>query len=208
MIVAGFFKNIALRRLRRRLRQMTALGTLAALVVTSLGIAVPVAVQKQTDEPYPCMDCPCGCVDAETCWRSCCCHTNAEKVAWARAHGVIPPAYVLAAVEQPDCCERQAATCRSAHRSCCENVAQDSERPLTWRKPRDTGKRRASIVLLQALRCQGLGGSWTLLPPTIVPPAIQFDDAPDGMTELVALVEESFTGHLPPPDLPPPKHAA
>lgn len=187
---------------------MTALGLLAALVVTSLGIAVPVAVQKQTDQPYPCMDCPCGCVDAETCWRSCCCHTNAEKLAWAREHGVIPPAYVLAAVEHADCCQRQAASCCSAHKSCCEKVAQDSERPLTWRKRRDTGKRGAvSIVLLQALRCQGLGESWTLLPPTIVPPAIQIDDAPDGMTERVALVEESFTGHLPPPDLPPPKNA-
>ncbi len=86
---------------------------------------------------------------------------------------------------------------------------QSSERPLTWRKPRETGKRRmASIVLLQAFRCQGLGGSWTLLPPRIVPPGIHFDAAPDGLTERVALVEESFTCHLSPPDLPPPKHTA
>jgi len=208
-IVTGFFIRTAFHWLRRRLRQMTALGMLVALVVTSLGIAVPVPAQKQTDQPYPCMDCPCGCVDAETCWRSCCCHTNAEKVAWARAHGVIPPAHVLAAVEKPACCQRRAATCCRTQRSCCEKVVQDSERPLIWRASCETGKRGAtSIVLLQALRCQGLAGSWTLLPPTIVPPAIEIDDAPDGLTEHVALVEESFTGHLPPPDLPPPKHAA
>ena len=207
--MAGFPFRTAKHWLRRHLRRLTALGMLGALLVTSLGIAVPLPIQKQSGEPYPCMDCPCGCVDAETCWRSCCCHTNAEKLAWARAHGVVPPAYVMAAAEKPACCQRRAASCCCAQRSCCEKVVQESERPLTWRKSRETGKRRAaSVVLLQALRCQGLGGSWTLLPPTIVPPAVEIDCAPLRLTECVALVEESFTGHLPPPDLPPPKNAA
>ena len=197
---------------------MTALGLLIALVVTSLGIAVPIAVQNESDEPFPCIHCSCGCVDAETCWRSCCCHTTAQKLAWAREHGVIPPAFVLAEAEKPACCQRKVArgsccsarkvaTCDRTERSCCEQVAQDSERMLTWRAPRETDKRgAASIVLLQALRCQGLGSSWTLLPPTIISPPLQIDDAPNGLTEQVALVEESFTGQLPPPDLPPPKN--
>jgi hypothetical protein len=203
--VAGFPNRTA----KHWLRRLTALGMLGALLVTSLGIAVPLPIQKQSDEPYPCMHCACGCVDAEICWRSCCCHTNAEKLAWARKHGVVPPAYVLAKVEQPACCQRRAASCCSSQRSCCEKVVQDSERPLTWRKPRETGKRRAtSIVLWQALRCQGLTGSWTLLPPTVIPAAIQIDDAPASLAGRVVIVEASFSGQLPPPDLPPPKNVA
>jgi len=43
------------------------------------------------------MDKPCGCATAEQCFASCCCHTPAQRLAWARAHRVAPA--VVAALE-------------------------------------------------------------------------------------------------------------
>lgn len=197
------------RCLRRRIHQATALGLLAALVVTSLGLTVPVPAEKQASEPYPCMHCSCGCANAEMCWRDCCCYTNMQKIAWARKNGVTPPAYVLAAVEKPSCCQPKVASCCCSKRKCCEKDAAKANIVLTWRKPRETNKRKTmSIGLLQALRCQGLSSSWTLLPPTVLPPLVQFDDAPAGQFEGVVFLDETSLGQLSPPELPPPRNDA
>jgi len=53
---------------------------------------------KDRSRPFPCMDKPCGCATAEQCFASCCCHTPAQRLAWARAHRVAPA--VVAALEQ------------------------------------------------------------------------------------------------------------
>jgi len=53
---------------------------------------------KDRTQPFPCMDKPCGCATAEQCFASCCCHTPAQRLAWARAHRVAPA--VVAALEQ------------------------------------------------------------------------------------------------------------
>jgi len=52
---------------------------------------------KDRSRPFPCMDKPCGCATAEQCFANCCCHTPAERLAWARAHTVEPA--VLARLE-------------------------------------------------------------------------------------------------------------
>jgi len=198
----------SVRRLWQYRRRATAVALLAALVVSSAGIAVPLPSKRQTTEPYPCENCSCGCANAEMCWRNCCCYSNEQKIVWARKHGVTPPAFVLAAVKKPACCQRKVASCCSSERSCCEKSAAETKLALTQQNTRETGKRRsASIVLLQALRCQGLSVSWTLLPPTVLPPTPQIDVAPDGLTECLPVVERSYSGQRPPPDLPPPKYA-
>ena len=53
---------------------------------------------KDRSQPFPCMDKPCGCATAEQCFSNCCCHTPAERLAWAKAHHVEPA--VLAALER------------------------------------------------------------------------------------------------------------
>jgi hypothetical protein len=53
---------------------------------------------KDRSRPFPCMDKPCGCDTADRCFTSCCCHTPAETLAWAKAHGV--EAGVLMALER------------------------------------------------------------------------------------------------------------
>jgi hypothetical protein len=68
---------------------------------------------KDRSKPFPCMDKPCGCASAEQCFSNCCCHTPAERLAWAKAHQVEPA--VLVALE------RRVATAPSvaAKGSCC-----------------------------------------------------------------------------------------
>jgi len=53
---------------------------------------------KDRSQPFPCMDKPCGCATAEQCFSNCCCHTPAERLAWAKAHRV--ESAVLAALER------------------------------------------------------------------------------------------------------------
>lgn len=43
---------------------------------------------------FPCEGCGCGCATAKQCWEACCCHSDAEKLAWAMREGVEPPRYV------------------------------------------------------------------------------------------------------------------
>jgi len=60
-------------------------------------IAASRLAAKDRSRPFPCMDKPCGCATAEQCFANCCCHTPAERLAWARAHKVEPD--VLATLE-------------------------------------------------------------------------------------------------------------
>lgn len=82
-----------------------------SMLAAMVGVPLPIVrLKKDKSAPFPCMDRPCGCANAESCWRKCCCHTNAEKVAWAKKNNVTPPDYVIAAVrseaivETPKCC--------------------------------------------------------------------------------------------------------
>jgi len=78
---------------------------------------------KDRSRPFPCMDSPCGCDTAERCFTNCCCHTPAQTLAWARAHGVEPA--VLVALERRANAEPPAGTRPPAptSRSCCTSAA-------------------------------------------------------------------------------------
>src|SRR3954447_10580110 len=70
---------------------------LAVYIVTAAGVPLPAGhAAHKSGELYPCSDCECGCASAEQCWRSCCCHSMAERMAWARVHGVRPPEFAIA----------------------------------------------------------------------------------------------------------------
>src|SRR5262249_1134203 len=69
---------------------------LAIYLVTAAGVPLPTARSAKSAERFPCESCPCGCDSAEHCWRSCCCHTLAERMDWARENGVRPPEYAIA----------------------------------------------------------------------------------------------------------------
>jgi hypothetical protein len=87
--------------------------TLAAFLLASVGYPLWSGGEgKDLSRPFPCMYRQCGCRNAEQCWRGCCCFSGKEKLAWAKANNVTPPAYVAAAAEReaqktsikPSCC--------------------------------------------------------------------------------------------------------
>lgn len=65
------------------------------LVACSIDWPTPVVVQKDATVAFPCQTRGCGCQSADECWKSCCCFSDTEKLAWANAHGVAPPSWFI-----------------------------------------------------------------------------------------------------------------
>src|SRR5579872_5866002 len=112
--------------------------SLVAYLLATLGLPLPARARKETaGVPFPCQDHPCGCRTAEQCWKNCCCFTPAERLAWAKAHHVTPPAYA----EQPAAPggwrttprRRQGKT--SATTSCCARHGVSTKRKPNATKP-------------------------------------------------------------------------
>ena len=81
-------------------RRVLAVLALVAQVFAATGAPIPSARGKASATAFPCRDHPCGCATAERCWAGdCCCFTLEEKLAWAEANGVEPPAHVRPLVE-------------------------------------------------------------------------------------------------------------
>jgi hypothetical protein len=173
-----------------------------AVAICSVGVPLPQTVKKSGD-PFPCQHCACGCKDAESCWRSCCCHTDREKLAWAKRHGVTPPAFVVAAARREGCCDNAdaKACCKSATAepstlaaaapACCAKRKRapstggcraSSDRGCTscpshpGESPaKNEGEHSSGVVLLVAkLRCGGLTLSLSMLPPSVVSQLVDF----------------------------------
>lgn len=62
--------------------------------------ASPSQSAKDAAIPFPCQHRVCGCKSAQQCWKQCCCFTNREKVAWAAAHRVELPDFVVDAANR------------------------------------------------------------------------------------------------------------
>jgi hypothetical protein len=136
------------------------LGYMAAVV----GYPLPAVVQK-SGAPFPCQHHACGCVNAEQCWRDCCCFTPQEKLAWARENHVTPPTYAELALDASQLAEhdghehgdqghsschvlsvdvskkspRQAAAPHGASRSCCASHSAAADVPPKVAKSRGCG---------------------------------------------------------------------
>jgi hypothetical protein len=146
---------------------------LVGFVGGTVGVPVPRLLSDNMDRsrPFPCQDHHCGCATADQCWRSCCCLTNRQKLAWAEAHGVTPPTFVVAAAagEQDaspraaSCCGgKRSAACGKLASSCCtatSPVADDSAVVLDW------------VLAIEARRCQGQAEQWLALGALSLPPA-------------------------------------
>lgn len=149
--------------------------TAGLLLVTSLLMVLPISLpmvasvaeeessEKDLSAPFPCQARRCGCRSAAQCWKKCCCFTDTQKVAWAKANRVSLPAFVVAAAER----EAPAAkvTC---HRTevCCKT--EKTVRPRAKSRPRDQ-----VVVGVEALQCQGVeqtvaGVLVSLLPPELL----------------------------------------
>ena len=74
--------------------------------------------EKDSTEPFPCQNRPCGCRSADQCWKKCCCFTNTQKVAWAKANRVAIPDYVLVAANSEKCSQDEE---QPASKTCCSS---------------------------------------------------------------------------------------
>ena len=94
------------------------------LAACSIDLPTPVVVQKDTTIAFPCQDRACGCKNADQCWASCCCFSDAEKLVWAEKNGVTLPDWFHAkmAISPKPVAEKESGCC------CCQKEAASAER--------------------------------------------------------------------------------
>jgi hypothetical protein len=90
-----------LRRFQRRIsrfpRAFIAWSGVLAFILASFGVIPPlnsITTALVPRERFPCESHACGCTNPHDCWTSCCCHSPAERLAWAYRNHVTPPADV------------------------------------------------------------------------------------------------------------------
>ncbi len=71
---------------------------LPVLVFCMVGLPIPNLRVKQSVERFPCEACTCSCTDPHHCWDKCCCHTDEEKLDWAKENDVVAPDFLVARV--------------------------------------------------------------------------------------------------------------
>lgn len=150
---------------------------LGCYVLVATGLPIPVrGLTPQGTERFPCMHGACGCRTAEQCWRSCCCKTPAERLAWAKANNVTPPDYVLAMAKPREASRSKCESTRESSAGCCHREKTSARtaccRGESLRHPKQAtcatlpvaaskGEQTQHVVLIDALKCRGLAISWS-----------------------------------------------
>jgi hypothetical protein len=153
-------------------RRFCAAIALFAYVTATIGFPLPARGGKDLSQPFPCQDHPCGCQNAEQCWRHCCCFTPEEKLAWAEAHSVVPPDYA----EQPAVAgwhtarQRDREADRTCGRcQCCEGGS-CCETPARRSAPKRGDPVHTWVLGFAAARCHGSSTLW-MSTGAVTPPA-------------------------------------
>ena len=145
------------------------------MVAFSLNMPTPVVVQKDSEVAFPCQNCPCGCKNADQCWDSCCCFSDAEKMSWARANKVSPPGWFLERfASQPSiaCIKPTASTSSAAEppfkkvACCCCHPVQPN--PISAEQSAPKSPRRTIEVRTTIQQLLGCSGKQELLKKQIV----------------------------------------
>lgn len=209
------FFSVRIPMLRSKRIQSVLSGILlCAFGISCFGVPVAHITSKDTSRPFPCMHRACGCMSADACWRSCCCHTNQQKLAWAKQHGVQPPSYVVAAAAKEagasrsccsagkSCCDKPAAPqpCATA-KSCCDAASDEltSDEPtlrLSW----------ASIAAYD--KCRGKTSTWLSIGHAINVSPLPLSVAPTTTSEPIFLTRQSLISLAYAPAVPPPRSVA
>ena len=121
-------------RLVAKLNKRTKIILIALAVLIGLSntyVPLPIRIEKDLSVPFPCQDKGCGCANAQQCWSSCCCHTDLEKLAWAKRHGVTAPGWFLSQADFTTSTKSDCGTCCCSKKepqpvaqndaSCCES---------------------------------------------------------------------------------------
>jgi hypothetical protein len=121
-------------------------------------VPLPMGTRIQSEsagEQYPCQASLCGCKSAVQCWTSCCCHTPAERLAWAAKHNVTPPAYFANVLRM------EKLNKASSQKQCCLVGHSKQKQPAIAKL--ETRKTRLVIGILSA-KCQGKSSLFTAIP--------------------------------------------
>ena len=138
---------------------LTAIVALAWLL-QSAHLRLPIEIVKNISIPFPCQFSGCGCSDAVQCWSSCGCHTDAEKIAWAKANSVQPPEWFLedlktktkeASAEDSSC--GGCCCCHSKSKSTTPDAAEPA--PIAVESIEQMSTRIVYLDLKQRRKCQG-----------------------------------------------------
>ena len=182
----------SLRRLSRRHRHAAvSVLLLGAMALTLVGMPILPSVDKDTSIPFPCQYHACGCRDADACWKSCCCMTRAEKLAWAARNKVLVPGYAVQTLAKP-------------FKSCCEKAGHCSSKQA-GSQPKQTAKAAGFVQLDDYHRCRTGSSLWSMLSHGL-PPGVPVRAPEFGMVsyrEQPALASMTSITHVPPS--PPPE---
>lgn len=154
--------------IRKQRRRLLAGVVLLAYLGAIFGFPAPAAQATDQSQPYPCQGHLCGCRNADDCWRHCCCHTPSERLQWAQAHHVEPPAALAA-----DCGWRserlrdQQTTKSEPESSCCSACSEPAPRKSCGSSPSPKGVKLG----MSAFRCRGLSTIWVSAGVVLPPPA-------------------------------------
>jgi len=192
-------------KLRRSIRTGAVWLVLVAFGVSAVGLPMPTLVLNTTGAAYPCAAHGCGCHSAENCWRNCCCHTPAQRLAWAKRNKVTVPAEWLPA---PTVATATAPT--SAKRSCCQQRSCCEERNAQTSAPEANPAPSETLVwysTIAASQCQGLGNLWAVVGASL-PPPIQISWAAEWpLVTQAATLYQVASGEPAQPPIPPPRGA-
>ncbi len=122
-------------------------AALAGLLATTVGVPKIEREHKDHSQSFPCQGGACGCASAEACWRSCCCTTPHQRLAWAAAHNVRPPDELVAEAQRsaPEdiastrtCADEQTTLPLRHHRSALLRPAKSAATKITTASPAAT----------------------------------------------------------------------
>lgn len=177
-------------------------------------LPLPVVIEKDLSIPFPCQSMGCGCKDANQCWSSCCCHTDAEKLAWAKQRGIAPPAWFLERLKyvsalggqkKSKCCcskdvPRPQRTVKSSRSKCCCNT-DEKACCCCSKKPKPHPAQRVRMTLKEQRGCNGFDDELANLNLELMPSASEVPDFTPLRTEAVCFVELSLvSASLGPPE--------
>lgn len=126
------------------LRDVIVVLTLVSQLMVTFGFPLPAPSRSKPSDgvPHPCQSRPCGCHTSEQCWKGdCCCFTIEEKLTWAEANGVEPPAHVRPLVES-----RRSRPAPSAKKKSCCSEAEPAAEPSVTAPPPCCEKRKPAAT--------------------------------------------------------------
>jgi hypothetical protein len=211
-------------------RRCVSVLLLAAYAVTAAGVPISLGTRARANrELFPCMASSCGCRTADQCWRSCCCHSLAERLAWAYHRGIQPPRFVLAYARRAGfdlawlaessrrgrasdkccastksdvpttCCQTEDAAISTTSSGTCCDIEQNRQTAAA------AGP--ALIVAWRALACRGHSMTWCAAVPMLIEVTPELDHALPLIARLGPSHSEVADGISSHPAVPPPERA-